>query len=193
MRESRHITIILQHQNDTIFFFPIFCNDFFYIVSFICIELCKKCNTIFKCTFTKKTWKTIFKKFKKNLHNWDQIHICFLVCITHYYISISKKVFPHASYFLDTIFCYLFVKKEKIVQLRTTYVHINIVTYSCFVHIFQYWHVSHCHFSQQHNLCSKTVTRLFLQKAQKSWTAAHSCLKMEEISRSIKNERYFKD
>ena len=154
-------------------------------------------SVIFLCTII-TLWEIFFtKKFHHVMGNhvvgihvkWGTaVHICFLVCITHYYISISKKVFPHASYFLDTIFCYVFVKKEKIVQLRTTYVLPILVLYI-------YFSIDMCHTvtSLSSTTCAqKQLQDFFLQKAQKSWTAAYSCLKMEEISSSMKNERYFK-
>ena len=116
------------------------------------------------------------------------------MCITHYYISISKKVFPHASYFLDTIFCYVFVKKEKIVQ--PIYNYLRAYKYSYLFLFCTYISVLTCVtlslLSAAQLVLKNSYKTFFLQKAQKSWTAAHSCLKMEEISRSIKNERYFK-
>ena len=114
------------------------------------------------------------------------------MCITHYYISISKKVFPHASYFLDTIFCYVFVKKEKIVQ--PIYNYLRAFMYRYLFLFCTYFSIDMCHTvtSLSSTTCAqKQLQDFFCRRPKKvERTAAHSCLKMEEKSSSVKNKRY---
>ena len=110
--------------------------------------------------------------------------------VLHYYISLSKKAFPHASYILDTIFCYVFVKKG---ENCPAYNYLRAYKYRYLFLFCTYFSIDMCHTvtSLSSTTCAqKQLQDFFLQKAQKSWTAAYSCLKMEEISSSIKNKRY---